>query len=114
MAKRSNSDGPMVRSGGSGAAWTQIAILAGMAALLFVGVRTWSDTREIKTSLNDRLTALDTKITALQTKVEQGARPAQAQRGPDPNRVYAVRTDNAPFEGPKNAPIVIAEFSDFQ
>src|SRR5262245_25378092 len=107
MSKRNNSDGPMVRSGGSGSGWMQVATLAGMAVVLFVGVRNWSDTRAIQASINDRLTALDTRIAALQTKVEQGARPAQAPRGPDPNRVYQVRTDNAPFEGPKTAPIVI-------
>ncbi|HUD73083.1 MAG TPA: hypothetical protein VMQ62_14075 [Dongiaceae bacterium] len=114
MAKRGNLDGPMVRGGGSGGGFTQILTLAGLAVLLFVGTQNWMETRKIQTALNDRLTALDTKITALSTKVDQGARPAQAPRGPDPNRVYNVRLDNAPFEGPKNAPVVIAEFSDFQ
>ena len=114
MAKRGNNDGPMVRSGGSGPGLWQIVTLAGLAGVLFVGTRTWMETRAIQTSLNDRLTILDTKITTLQAKVDQGARPAPAQRGPDPNRVYTVRVDNAPFKGPKAAPVVIAEFSDFQ
>jgi protein-disulfide isomerase len=114
MAKRSNSDGPMVRGGGPSSGWTQLLTLAGLAVVLFVGTQNWMETRKIQTALTDRLTQLDTKLTALSTKVDQGARPAQAPRGPDPNKVYNVRLDNAPFEGPKNAPVVIAEFSDFQ
>src|SRR5262245_66266832 len=113
MAKRNN-EGPMVRGDGSPAGWPQILTLAGLAVVIFLGTQNWMETRRIQTALNDRLTALDTKITALQTKVEQGARQAQAQvpRGPDPNKVYPVKLDNAPYEGVKNAPIVIAEFSD--
>ena len=55
-----------------------------------------------------------------QAPAAQGQAPAQpaqnAQRSqrPDPNRVYEVRTANAPAKGPAQAPVVIAEFSDFQ
>ncbi|HKQ97441.1 MAG TPA: hypothetical protein VJV75_06170 [Candidatus Polarisedimenticolia bacterium] len=113
MAKQNN-QGPMVRGGGGPTGWSQLLTLAGVAVLIFVGIQNWMETRQIQTALNDRLTALDTKITALQTKVDQGARPAPAQRGPDPNKVYPVKVEGAPYEGPKNAPVVIAEFSDFQ
>lgn len=113
MAKQNN-QGPMVR-GSSPVGWPQMLTLAGLAVVIFLGTQNWMETRRIQTALNDRMTALDTKIAALQTKVEQGARPAaQAQRGPDPNKVYPVKVEGAPFEGPKNAPVVIAEFSDFQ
>jgi protein-disulfide isomerase len=34
--------------------------------------------------------------------------------GPDPNRVYTVRTAGAPTKGPEAAPVTIVEFSEFQ
>jgi len=75
----------------------------------------WNETHKMQTTLAERLAAVDSRLVALATKVEMAARPAAApQRGPDPNKVYQVRTDVAPSEGPRTAPVVIAEFSDFQ
>ena len=46
---------------------------------------------------------------------QQAARnAAPTQRGPDANRVYPVKIDGAPMEGPITAAVTIAEFSDFQ
>jgi hypothetical protein len=43
------------------------------------------------------------------------AAPAtRAGGGPDPDRVYAIKTDGAPVAGPLAAAVTIAEFSDFQ
>jgi protein-disulfide isomerase len=42
------------------------------------------------------------------------SRAAAPARGPDPNRVYTLKTAGAPFKGPESAPVTIAEFSDFQ
>jgi len=92
-----------------------LATLAGVAIVLFVGIENWNETRSIKTSINDRLGQLETRLTQISAKVDAvGTRAAPQQRGPDPNRVYPVKTDGAPFRGPKDAPVVIAEFSDFQ
>jgi hypothetical protein len=116
MARRyDNSEGPAMRPSGTGAGWPQLATLAGLAIVLFVGIQNWYETRKLQTSLGERFGAVDSRLAQLATKVDQAARPAPAQqRGPDPNRVYQVRTDSAPSEGPKAAPVVIAEFSDFQ
>ena len=55
-------------------------------------------------------------MAALGTKVDNfAAKAAQPPRqGPDPNKVYPIKTQGSPAEGPENAPVTIAEFSDFQ
>lgn len=67
-------------------------------------------------TLNDRLDQIDGRLMKLSTKVDQvaAARAAAPRSGPDPDRVYAIKTDAAPVKGPPNAPVTIAEFSDFQ
>jgi hypothetical protein len=91
----------------------RLATLTGVAVLIFMGYMDWDETRRLQRGLNERLNQIETRLTQLSAKVDAGARPA-AQRGPDPNRVYTVKTDGAPYKGPKNAAVTIAEFSDFQ
>ncbi len=47
-----------------------------------------------------------------------GGSPAPAapsrRRGPDPDKVYAVKTSGSPYKGPEQAKITLIEFSDFQ
>ena len=91
------------------------AILVGVGVLLFLGFLNWEQSRQIQASLGDRLAQIENQLAQLSTKVDQGsARAAAPQRGPDPSRVYTVKTDGAPQRGPKDAPITIAEFSDYQ
>ncbi len=54
------------------------------------------------------------RLEKLSAKLEQVAGNAARQRGPDPNRVYPVKIDGSPVEGPLTAAVTIAEFSDFQ
>jgi protein-disulfide isomerase len=104
-----------MRSSGTGTGWYQLATLAGLAVVVFVSIQNWNETRKLQTALGERFGAVDTKLVQLATKVDQAGRQAPPQqRGPDPNKVYQVKTDNAPSEGPKSAPVIIAEFSDFQ
>jgi hypothetical protein len=88
------------------------AALTGVAITIPLTFMTWNQTR----SLDQRFAAVENRLAQISTKVDQvGSRAAApAQRGPDPNKVYTVRTDGAPFKGPKDAPITIAEFSEFQ
>ena len=64
----------------------------------------------------DGLKKVEEKITVLATQL--AARPAQQQQqrpsGPDPAKVYPVNVEGAPARGKAGAPIIIAEFSDYQ
>ena len=92
------------------------AVLAGVAVSALFAFLSWNQTRDLRNGLDDRFAQLENRFAQLSTKVDQVNSRAAAppQRGPDPNRVYTVETDGAPFKGPANAPITIVEFSDFQ
>ncbi len=64
-----------------------------------------------------KLDAIDKKLDALDKKIGAGG-GAMAQRpqpppGPDPNTVYAVSVEGAPYKGPKNAKVTIVEAFEF-
>jgi protein-disulfide isomerase len=85
-----------------------LAILIGVAVLIAIAGANLYETRQQRAELNDRLTQL---VTAMHSRPANApARPP----GPDPDKVYTVNTQGAPFEGPKSAAITIVEFSDFQ
>ena len=87
----------------------RVAILVGVAALVVLTGMNLYETRQQRTELNDRMTQL---ITAVNTKPANPAAPRPS--GPDPDKVYTVKTEGSPFLGPSAAPITITEFSDFQ
>lgn len=95
----------------------QVATLVGLAVLILIAAGVWLQTRGMRKELDGKLAQLDGKLAQMTTKLEGQAKAAAQQQRPgqpDPNKVYPVRTAGAPSKGPASAPIIIAEFSDFQ
>ena len=100
--------------GGNG---LSLATLGGVVVLVVISFSNWREIDRIQMSLDNRLGQIDNRIGQVSAKVDNiSARPAAqpTRRGPDPNRVYQVKTAGAPSKGPSGAPITIADFSDFQ
>ena len=94
---------------------TGLLTLVGVGALLVMSIVNWTAASKFQTGMSERLTQLDNRISQVSTKVDSVAKAQQPQnRGPDPNRIYTIKTDGAPAEGPSTAPVLIAEISDFQ
>lgn len=94
-----------------------LVTVVGVVAVLMISFSNWRELDGIEESLSDRLGKIETQVAELSDKVSN--MPAQAaaappRRGPDPNRVYTIKTAGAPAKGPANAAVTIAEFSDFQ
>ena len=88
----------------------QIVLGLVAAAALVVAGMGFQKTRALETKMG----ALDGKIIELAKGMQAIAQQGQQRRGPDPNKVYTVNTSGSPAKGAQNAPITIAEFSDFQ
>ena len=95
--------------------WPAWAALAGVGVLLVISVAGWSREKTAREAVEGRFANLEASVAQLTGKVDQAAKAARPQRqGPDPDKVYTVKTAGAPSKGLVGAPILIAEFSDFQ
>jgi len=92
-----------------------IATLVTVAALAALPARA-SDLKAIldtQQRILERLDAQDKVLKDIQTKIQ--ALPAGGGRPQlDPNKVYQIALADSPIRGPKNAPVTLVEFSDFQ
>jgi protein-disulfide isomerase len=96
----------------AGASWVPTALA--IAALVFA-FYVWTDARRVEKDTAAHLRSTDAAITQLTTQVAAARQQQKPQpQGPDPNKVYPLKLDGAPARGNPSAPIVIAEFSDYQ
>jgi len=90
-----------------------VATLVGVAVLLIINVSLLART----SSIQEKVDTFESRLSSMGRNVDTLAKNAQAPRqpqGPDPNKVYTVKTQGSPVEGPESAAVTIAEFSDFQ
>jgi len=113
--RRESESTPAAAGGGGGAggmSWLPVVLATGALVMGFVA---WTDTKKIKDDLARRMSDVDQRVAALQKQVASAAKATPPpQQGPDPNKVYSVKLEGSPFKGNATAPIVIAEFSDYQ
>jgi hypothetical protein len=105
-----------VPSGTDRGPWVLAVVALAAAAILAVGtLGSWRQARRDREAIGARVAALENRVTELSSKIDAVAKAATPpRRGPDPNKVYPIRTDGAPVRGPATAPVTIALFSDFQ
>jgi len=102
----------LASSGNGGAAPSWLPTVLAIVAIVFCAFL-WMDAKRAADSLKQ----VEEKVTVLSTQL--AARPAQQPQqqrpqGPDPAKVYPVNVEGAPARGKAGAPIIIAEFSDYQ
>jgi len=110
--RRDGKDDADVVPGAGGPSW--LPTVLAVAALIFA-FYLWTDARRVEKETAAHLRSTDAAITQLTTQVVAARQQAKPQpQGPDPNKVYPIKLDGAPTRGNATAPIVIAEFSDYQ
>ena len=94
--------------------WLPTAVAVAVVAL--IGYLNGRQIRQFRETIDYRFDEVDSQISQLAVKVDKvrTAPAARAGGGPDPDRVYTIKTDGAPVAGPLAAAVTIAEFSDFQ
>jgi len=86
-------------------------------ALVVSGCAQKSDVEAVQVTQKEilaKLEKLDKDQATLLAKVQAGAAPAGARPQVDPSKVYEIPVGNSSVRGPKNAPVTIVMFSDFQ
>lgn len=105
---------PYRRSGRWSARWIGGAVA--LALLGTAGPARAGDMDEIKETQKKILERLDAQDKTLKDILQRlQPQPAAAGRPQlDPNKVYTIALGASPIRGPKNAPVTMYEFSDYQ
>ena len=97
--------------------WTRsFATLVTAAALFALPVQAsdLSEIKEMQKQILQRLDAQDKSLNDIKTKLNSMPAGGGGRPQLDPNKVYQIALADSPIRGPKNAPVTLVEFSDFQ
>ena len=91
-----------------------VIALTTFAALTPARASDMSEIKETQKKILERLDAQDKVLNDIKTKLQQIPAAAAARPQIDPNKVYQIALGDSAIRGPKNAPVTLVEFSDFQ
>ena len=96
-----------------------VTTLGAVAVVLLVSILSLREVQRMRDDFDGKMDGLEDRIARVadrsaSTPVVTAQATPPPRRGPDPNRVYRIKTAGSPTKGPASAAVTIAEFSDFQ